>query len=143
MSNLNLFMKKNKRVRENEKYAATKDLVDEKGNVLEWEIKPVTTKENEYLRDSCTREVPVPGRRGQVRQKLDTSKYGQKLIASSVVFPDLNNKELQDSYGVTNAEDLILEMIDNPGEFAEFQEFITKFNGFETDFEEEVEDAKN
>ena len=143
MSNLKLFMKKNKQVRENEKFAVTKDLVDENGNALEWEIKPITTKENERIQNECIQEIPIKGQRGQFRQKLNTSKYGQKLIVASVVFPDLNNAELQDSYGVTNPEDLILEMIDNPGEFATFQKFITEYNGFTTSFEEEVDEAKN
>lgn len=143
MANLKLFMKKNKAVRENASFPATKSLVDEKGNALEWEIKPLTTKENERIRDASTKEVPVKGRRGQVQPKLDVSKYGQLLIASSVVSPDLNNKDLQDSYNVTTPQDLVLEMIDNPGEFAKFQQFITEFNGFDSSFDEEVEEAKN
>lgn len=140
MSNLNLFMKKNKKLRKNEKYAATKDLVNEKGEPLEWEIRPMTTKENDKLRDSCTKEIPAG--RGRFRPKLDAGMYGRKLIASSVVNPDLHNKDLQDSYGVTNAVDLVVEIVDNPGEFADFQAFITEFNGFDNDFEEEVEEAK-
>lgn len=142
MSNLNLFMKKNKIERENAKYAATKDLVDAQGKHLEWEIKPLTTKDNERIRDSFTKEVPT-GKRGQFRHKLDTAGYSQQLLVESVVFPDLHNKDLQDSYGVTTPGDLILEMVDNPGEFAEFQEYVTKFNGFASPFEDEVEDAKN
>lgn len=143
MSNLKLFLKDNKKVRENEKFPATSSLVDKDGEILEWEIKPLTTKENEQMREECTREVPVNRKRGQYRTKLDTSKYGQMLIVASVVSPDLHNAELQDSYGVKTPEDLVLEMIDSPGEFSAFQQYITEYNGFDSSFEEDVDEAKN
>lgn len=140
---LKLFLKKNKQKRENAKYAATKDLIDEKGNPLEWELRPLTTKENEVIREECTKQIPVNKKRGQYRTQMDTSKYGQKLIVASVVSPDLHNQELQDSYGVTSPEDLVMEMIDNPGEFAAIQTFITEYNGFDNAFDDEVDEAKN
>ena len=97
MSNLSRFLKDNKIKKENVKYAATKSLVDEKGNPLEWLIKPITTKMNDAIREDCMYEVPMKGKMGVSREKLNTSKYIAKLIVSSFVEPDLNNKELQDS----------------------------------------------
>ena len=41
---------------------ATKSLVDENGEPLLWEIRPIKTKEDEKLRNECTREVPIPGK---------------------------------------------------------------------------------
>ena len=38
------------------------------------------------------------------------------MVAASVVYPDLDNAELQDSYGVKRPEELLLEMVDDPGE---------------------------
>lgn len=143
MSNLSLFLKKNKIVKENTKYAATKSLVDEKGNPLEWEIKPISTKENDDIRDACTIEVPVKGKPNLFRNKVITAKYSAKMLASSVVFPDLLNAELQDSYGVSTPEDLIREMIDDPGEYNDFLAFVQKFNGFNENMEDKVEEAKN
>lgn len=143
MSNLSRFLKDNKIKKENTTYAATKSLVDEKGNPLLWTIKPLTTKENDAIRDDCTMEVPIKGKMGQYREKLNVSKYMARLIVASVVEPDLNNKELQDSYGVMGAEDLIKEMIDNAGEYNAFAEFIQKYNGFTETIQEEVNEAKN
>lgn len=142
MSSLNRFLKENKIKKENVKYVATKSLVDENGKPLEWEIQPLTTKQNDNIRDSCTIEIPVKGKPNMVREKIDNSKYTAKLIASSVVFPDLYDKELQDSYGVMTPEELIREMIDDPGEYADFAQFITQFNGF-TDIDDDVAEAKN
>ena len=143
MSNLSLFLKKNKIVKDNVKFAATKSLCDEKGNPLEWEIKPLTTRESDDIRESCTIEVPVKGKANMFRQKVNSSKFGAKMLASSIVFPDLYNAELQDSYGVSTPEDLVREMIDDPGEYQEFATFVQNFNGFNTTLEDKVEEAKN
>lgn len=143
MSNLSLFLKKNKKVRENTTYPATKSLVDENGKPLEWTIKPLTTKENEDIRESCTFEVPVKGKPNMFRPKVNTSQYLAKMIVASVVEPNLYNAELQDSYGVKTPEDLLKEMIDDPGEYNDLAAFIQKFNGFNTTMEDKVEEAKN
>ena len=132
MSNLSLFLKKNKKVKENVKFPATKSLCDEKGNPLEWEIKPLTTRESD-----------VKGKPNMFRQKVNSSKFGAKMLASSIVFPDLYNAELQDSYGVSTPEDLVREMIDDPGEYNKFLAYVQEFNGFDSNMEDKVEEAKN
>jgi len=143
MSNLDRFLKQNKKMRENTTYLATKSLTDEEGNPLPWTIRPLTTKDNDRLRDECTIEIPVKGKPNVFRPKLDTSKYLAKMIVASVVEPNLNNKDLQDSYGVMTPEDLIKEMIDDPGEYNDFASFIQNFNSFTTTLDEKVEEAKN
>ncbi|MFC4355305.1 hypothetical protein ACFO0S_09625 [Chryseomicrobium palamuruense] len=143
MSNLNRFLKSNKIQKENTTFPATKSLTDEQGNALEWVIKPLTTKENEDIRDACTFEVPVKGKANMYRPKLNSSLYLAKMMVKSVVEPNLYNAELQDSYNVKTPEDLLKEMIDDPGEYNEFASFIQNFNGFNTTLEEKVEEAKN
>ena len=143
MSNFSRFMKKNKIVKENTTYAATKSLVDEKGNPLEWTIKPLTTKENDDIRDECMIEVPVTGKPGVYRPKLNTSKYIAKMICASVVEPNLYNKELQDSYGVMTPDELLKEMVDDPGEYQALASFVQDFNGFNSTLDDKVAEAKN
>lgn len=143
MSNFSQFMKGNKIKKENTTFPATKSLLDENGNPLEWTIKPLTTKDNENIRDNCMIEVPVVGKPNVFRPKLDTSKYMCKIICASVVEPNLYDKELQDSYGVMTPEDLVKEMIDDPGEYQTFAAFIQDFNGFNTTLSDKVEEAKN
>ena len=143
MSSLSLFLKKNKKVKENVKFPATKSLCDENGNPLEWEIKALTTRESDDIRESCTIDVPIKGKPNVFRQKVLSSKFGAKMIAASVVYPDLMNAELQDSYGVSTPEDLVREMIDDPGEYNRFLTFVQEFNGFDNSMEDKVEEAKN
>lgn len=143
MSSLKCFLKKNKVQKANTHYAATKSLCGEDGKPLLWEIKPLTTRENESIREACTIEVPIRGKTNAYRPKMDTSLYLAKMIVSSVVFPNLYDAELQDSYGVKTPEELIKEMIDDPGEYTEFSAFIQEYNGFTSTLDDKVDEAKN
>jgi len=140
---MSAFLKKNKVARENVFYPATKSLCDENGEPLKWELKPLSTKEDERIRDSCTKEVPIPGKANMYRHKVDATAYIGKLLAASVIYPDLFDAELQDSYGVKTPEDLLKEMVDDPGEYTEFTAFVQEFNGFNVSMQEQVEEAKN
>lgn len=142
MSEFSAFMKRNKVEKKNVKHGVTKSLVDAQGEALLWEFKPLSTKENEKLREVCTKEVPIKGKSGQYRIKVDMGLYQAKMICASVVSPDLTNKELQDSYGVLTPEDLLKEMVDDPGEYDDLSIFVQQLSGFKP-LQEEVEEAKN
>ena len=142
MSNFAKFMKQNKIQKKNVMHPVTKSLTDENGEPLLWEIKPLTTKENEAIRESCTMEVPVKGKPNMFRPKVDMNMYQTKLICAAVVSPDLNNAELQNSYGVMSAEDLIKEMVDDPAEYTDLMVFVQNISGFQT-LQEQVDEAKN
>lgn len=143
MSKFAKFMKSNKVEKENIQHPVTKSLCDEKGNPLMWEFKHITSKENEMLRESCTIEVPITGKPNLYRPKLKSALYIQKMVAASVVCPDLYDAQLQDSYGVKTPEDLLMAMVDDPGEYNELAAFVQKFQGFDTSFEDKVNEAKN
>ncbi len=142
MSQFERFLKKNKVRRENVLYAASKSLTDEDGKPLMWTIRPISTKENEQIRDECMVDVPVEGKPWSFRPKLELRKYTAKLLAACVVEPNLYDKELQDSYGVMSPEALIQEMLDNPAEYQEFADFVQRFNGFDSTLEEKIDEAK-
>lgn len=142
MSGLDLFLKENKRQREGTVYAASRAFVGEGGEPVLWKLRPISTRENEAIRDECVAEV-FDSAAGRVRSKLDISRYTAKLLAASVVEPNLFDKKLQDSYGVMTPEDLILEMLDNPAEYRRFADFVQRFNGFDETLEDKVERAKN
>lgn len=142
MSDLTRFLKKNKKIKENTTFPVTRSLADEEGKPLLWTIRPVSTSENDALRDECMIDVQIPGKPGMYRPKLQSSKYIAKLLATSVVEPNLHDKNLQDSYGAMTPEELLKEMVDDPGEYSDFTAFVQKFNGF-TNMEDKVDEAKN
>ena len=68
-----------------------------------------------------------------------------KTITGTVactVFPNLNDKELQDSYKVMGADALLKTML-TPGEYAEYLTKIQEVCGFDTTMQDEVDEAKN
>lgn len=76
------------------------------------------------------------------RQRVDTSEYQAKLMAAAVVMPDLHDAALQDSYGVMSPEELLKEMLDDAGEYADLAIKVQQISGFTT-LAEDVETAKN
>lgn len=135
------FMRKNKITKENVKYRATKSLVDKKGEALEWEFKHLTAKENSFIIEEATTHTSIKGSRGYTTS-VNQSKYVNKLITKSVVYPDLNNAELQDSYGVMNSEELLLAIVDDVGEYTALSQFVSELNGFSA-MEDRIEEVKN
>lgn len=133
---------------ENIKYAASKrflsDEVDDQGKrkPIEWEIKTITGTEDEALRKSCAKRVPIPGKKNQYQKETDYDMYLGKLAVACTVFPNLNDKELQDSYKVLGAEALLKTML-TPGEYAEYVSKVQEVCGFDTTLQEDVDTAKN
>lgn len=109
---------------------------------MEWEIKTINGTEDEALRKSCAKRVPIPGKKNQYQKETDYDMYLGKLAVACTVFPDLNNKELQDSYHVYGAEALLKTML-TPGEYADYVSKVQEVCGFDTTLQEEVDEAKN
>ena len=85
--------------------------------------------------------VPVMGQRGAFTRELDNVKYSAMLLAASVVYPDLNDAELQDSYGVKTPEALINKML-YMREATVLAQEIAKLSNFDN-LPEAVTEAKN
>jgi len=141
MSNLSRFLKENKLEKKNVKYAPTDSFTDEKGNPIEWEIRRISTEENDKIRDRNMKDVEVEGQIGVYRQELDISGYTSEFLATSVVFPNLNDVGLQDSYGVKKASDLIKKLLDIPGDYQKFTVFVQSLNNL--DEKADITKAKN
>lgn len=138
---LKYFFKDNQKQKEHKRYAATKSLCDENGTPLLWEFRPLSPEEMEAIQEDYTVDVPIPGKPGMYRPKQDSVKVNKAMICQSTVYPDLNNAELLDSYGVMKPEELLTEMVHTPGEYTDLLAFVSKLNGF--NLEEEIETAKN
>lgn len=94
------------------------------------------------MRKACAKRVPVPGKRNQYQKETDYDMYLGKLAVACTVFPNLNDKELQDSYKAMGAEALLKAML-TPGEYAAYVEKVQEVCGFSTPIQDEVDEAKN
>lgn len=141
MSDFSMFMAGNAAQVETTKYVASKRFV-KGGKPVEWEIKPIDSDLDEAIRKECTKRVPIVGKRGQFNQETDTDKYIAKMCVACTVYPNLNDAELQDSYGVKGGEALLKKML-LPGEYTEFKSKVMEVNGYDMSMEELVDEAKN
>lgn len=142
MKNLTAFLAQNAKKINNVKYVASSRFANpETGEPMEWEICCITAAENAAIRKSCMRTIQVPGRRGQYTQDYDANSYLAKIAVRCTVFPNLNDAELQQSYGAMGAEQLITTML-TPAEFEDYTAKVMETNGFQNG-DEMVEDAKN
>ena len=64
------------------------------------------------------------------------------LAVQCVKYPDLNNAELQNSYGVMGAVTFLKTML-KPGEYQDLLKKVQEINGFDVGQDELVEQAKN
>ena len=138
---LSAFLSQNVKRVENTLYPTTNRIVDENGKPIPWEICCITATENARIRKGCMTTVAVAGKKGQYTQEFNSQLYLAKLCVRTTVYPDLQDKELQDSYGVMSAEELISTML-TPGEFEDYATAVMKANGFD-DEKNLVEEAKN
>lgn len=142
MSNLTGFLSQNAVQVENVKHVVSKRFLGEDNMPMEWDIKCITSTEDEELRTECTKRVLIPGKKKQYTQETDFSLYLGKLAAKCTVFPNLDDAALQDSYGVMGS-DVLLKVMLTPGEYSDYLSEIQSINGFDVTFEEAVEEAKN
>ncbi len=139
-NNTKMFLASNK-VKDNKevRYIPTKSFLDEEGKPIEWVLKPLTTELIEEINASCMKNERVVGKKGMFKKVLDNNLFAARLITNSVVMPDLQDKELQDSYNVMKPEDLLKKMVDNAGEYTKLCQFVLDLNGYDDDDELELE----
>ena len=140
MSSLEMFYMQKIEAVEHKKVVATARLKDKEGKPLEWEIKSLSSIEDDTLRKKHTKYSK--NKKGVAAPTLDTSAYLSNLVVDCVVFPDLRNAELIENWGVATAEDLINKML-TPGEYNELVLAIQDINGWDVDLSDLVDDVKN
>jgi len=142
MGTLSAFLAENALPVENIKFAASHRFLSPDKKPMEWEIKAISSTEDEALRKACTKRVPVPGKKNQFQRELDADAYLGKLAVACTVFPNLNDKELQDSYKVMGGDALLKAML-TPGEYADYLTKIQEVCGFDETLQDEVDEVKN
>jgi hypothetical protein len=113
---------------------------DADGNLIPWKIKGLSEGENKIIRKSATKMIN--GKGGIKIPDIDAEDYATKLALESVVYPNLKDAELQKSYGVVGADNLLNKML-LVGEFATLVEKVQEINGFNQDINKVMEETKN
>lgn len=133
MSSLNAFLNPTK-VENKEVVVSNRFL--EKDEVVPFKIRPITQEENTVL----IKKFNKKNKKGV--EVFDRTGYIQELTSSAVVFPDLNNAELQSAYGVLGASKLLQKML-FVGEYAVLAQEVQNLSGLDEDINEDIEEVKN
>lgn len=113
---------------------------DKKPIPIPWKLKGISEEENGEIRKEATKRVP--GKNGIMMPETNSAQYMGKLVAACVVFPNLHDAELQKSYGVMGADNLVRKMLLS-GEFANLIAKVQQINGYDKDINELAENVKN
>jgi len=92
MSDLTAFLKQNIKEVKNIMYAASKRILDNEGNSMKWELKAISSKEDDDIVKSCTKRVPVPGKKGQFMPETDQTKYIAEMCVIMLIIAFINLK---------------------------------------------------
>lgn len=120
---------------ENQFVAISKRFLREDGEPVEWEIKPITSAENDILLKKNVKK----DKKGN--ETFDRIGHQNDLMVASTVYPDLNNAELQKAYGVIGATQLLGKML-TLGEATALGIEVKRISGL-TEDEDLVEEVKN
>lgn len=122
-------------------YIASKRFPGENGEPVEWRIRAITTEQEEKIRQSAKKRRQIPGTR-ETKTEIDYDAYISAMICACVVYPNLNDAELQTSYGAVGAADLLRKML-TPGEYADLALAVQQNNGFDAGMADKIQKVKN
>ncbi|MFD0712848.1 phage portal protein [Paenibacillus sp. GCM10027626] len=140
MSDLSVFFAGNAAVEVTEDVVISPRFKDKKGNAVPWKIRSMTEDENEQCRKAATKKVKT--KNGQYVPETDYNQVVVNTVVTSVVFPNLKDAELQKSYGVVGADELLKKML-LPGEYAALVQKVQDINGYDREMNELVDEVKN
>lgn len=108
------------------------------GSPMKWEIRIVSADDERLIEKKCTNEKR-DRRTGTITQIRDDNEYITALAAHGVVFPDLKDKGLQNSWGVSTAVDLLRKML-TPGELVKLSRAVLQMSGLgDVDMDEDLD----
>lgn len=93
------------------------------------------------MKAQCKKRVTNP-KTQQSYIETDSAKLADLMIENTIIYPNLNNAELQNSYGAIGAIDLAKKML-IPGEYNDLILAVNEANGFESGMEAKIKRAKN
>lgn len=138
---MDIFMKGKAKDLESEFVIVSKRFLDSESRPVPFELRAITTERIEELQDECTQPVFKKGRK--IDERLDYKRFGAKMGIETTVYPNFRDKDLLDSYGIVDPVELVKEVLSVGGEYAEWIEAVQRVNGFDENFQDLVEEAKN
>lgn len=109
---LNGFFKSNAKSLPDVKIVVSERFTNEDGSPIEWVLHPISTK---LVEEITKRNTKTTIKNGKKESTVNEENLNAELLEAVVLYPSLNDAELQDSYGVSSANELLSVML-YPGE---------------------------
>lgn len=109
---LNGFFKSNVKTLPDLRVVVSERFTNEDGTPIEWVLHPISTRRVEEITKRNSRTTLKNGKK---ETTVNEENLNAELLEEVVLFPRLNDAELQDSYGVTSVNELLSVML-YPGE---------------------------
>lgn len=107
-----------------------------------FKVKSLTGEDVNRLRREATKRV-LNRKTHQYENETDQNEFISKVVAESVVVPDLLNEKLQRSYGVIGDPEKLLGAMLSAGEYSVLANEVTELSHLDGDMNALVEEAKN
>lgn len=138
--NLTAFLKNNVEIVNQVEYVAS-NRIKAGDEPVAWKINVLQNKVIDKLRNRYTKMIK-DGKAGVTREKFDSQGFNDAMLLESIVYPNLDDMELQDSWGVNDPLELVKAML-TPGEYADLLNAVVEAQGFEVGMDEKVRAVKN
>lgn len=129
-----------------------KTFCDKDGNPIPMKIKIITSGKLSELRAMARKRTIAKDKKGkpiyqggqiQYSEEIDTTLLTDAMIAESLVFPDLHDKELLAYYGEQEAVKLVHKVFAKIDDYQYISNQISEASGIGRDADELIEEAKN
>lgn len=121
-------------------YVASKRFV-KNGKPIPWKLQAISNDRIDALTKRYTKYVPIKGTR-ETKKEFDSLGYMEALALETIVYPNLDDAELQASYNAIGALELVKTML-TPGEWYDLQMACSEANGYQSGMEDKIKTAKN
>lgn len=122
-------------------YPASKRFKDENGEPMQWELKVLDYDTIKKIMKGHRKTYPNKIT-GVAEVQTNGEAATMEMTLKSVVFPNLNDAELQENWGVIGAEALLKAML-TPGEITDLESAVQAAAGYKTDMVEQIKAVKN
>ena len=135
------FMADNAAMEKEVEYVASKRFIGADGNPIMWRIRILPQLKFDSMRKKCRRTI-TNAKTGQRSVETDTDALNEMVLDKCIIYPNLNNEELQKSYNVIGSAALLKTML-LPGEYTELLQAVMEAHGFDNEMADKIKRAKN
>ncbi|MCL2081638.1 MAG: hypothetical protein FWH04_00130 [Oscillospiraceae bacterium] len=119
---------------------ASERILGDGNKPAEWRVSGITKEQNARLYKKSLRCYSKEPGQARPMPGLDAEEYSLLLAVECTVYPDLEDRELQASYGASDPAELLRAML-LPGELEEYKRRIQEYYGFGPGYPEEIDET--